>query len=89
MIYTSFILNGAWDMFYQKDKYESTIVPVLEKLDYEPDPQVIDAVPGYWEDMKEQFKLTPFFKKLNAIPSMEFRNIRFLAQLPIWLCLIY
>ena len=69
MIYTSFILNGAWDMFYQKDKYESTIVPVLEKLDYEPDPQVIDAVPGYWEDMKEQFKLTPFFKKLNVNPE--------------------
>ena len=69
MIYTSFSLNGAWDMFYQKDKYESEAVPILKHAYYEPDPQVLNAVPGYWEDMTEQFKLTTFFGKLNINPE--------------------
>lgn len=69
MIHTSFTLNGAWDMFYQKEIYESAEPPVLKKSYHEPNPQVIDAVPGYWEDMTEQFKLTPFFGKLNINPE--------------------
>ena len=69
MIHTSFSLNGAWDMFYQKDKYERETVPALNHAYYEPDPQVLNAVPGYWEDMKEQFKLTTFFGKLKINPE--------------------
>ena len=69
MNYASFSLNGAWDMFYQKDKYESETVPALKHAYYEPDPQVLNAVPGYWEDMKEQFKLTTFFGKLKINPE--------------------
>ena len=82
MMYTSYVLNGAWDMFYQKDKYESIIPPVLEKNDCEPDPQVKDAVPGYWEDMKEQFKLTPFFKNLNFNPEYGIQEYPIFAMAP-------
>lgn len=69
MNYASFSLNGAWDMFYQSDKYASETVPALNHAYYEPDPQVLNAVPGYWEDMKEQFKLTTFFGKLKINPE--------------------
>lgn len=82
MIYTSFSLNGTWDMFYQKEKYESEIPPVLETYFYEPDPFVIDAVPGYWEDMKEKFRLTPFYGKLSINPEYGIQEYPLLGTPP-------
>lgn len=82
MIYNSFLLNGTWDMFYQKEKYESEAPPVLETYFYEPDPFVTDAVPGYWEDMKEKFRLTPFYGKLSINPEYGIQEYPLLGTPP-------
>lgn len=82
MIHTSFSLNGAWDMFYQKDKYESVEPPVLKSAYYEPDPQVIDAVPGYWEDMTEQFKMATYFGQLRVNPEYGLQEYPIFATAP-------
>ena len=68
MIYTSFSLNGAWEMGYQEEKYTEEKEP-FQSLQKEEDaagtePESIcndrieKAVPGYWEDMTEAFQLT-------------------------------
>lgn len=80
MIYTSFSLNGAWEMYYQEDQYTCTISPFksseYEEKDIagtEPEDRssnvIENAVPGYWEDMTEAFMQTPFFRSLRINPE--------------------
>ena len=66
MIYTALSLNGAWKMGYQEKKYTSTKLP---KFDGE---TIADAVPGYWEDMTEQFSKTKFYRTLRTNPAYGF-----------------
>lgn len=82
MIYTSLSLNGTWNMFYQKDKYENETPPTLVTYYYEPEPFVIDAVPGYWEDMKDKFKFTPFYGKLSVNPEYGIQEYPLLGTPP-------
>ena len=80
MNFTSYLLNGAWEMYYQAEKYTKTESPLkgYEAADKdaagtEPEDmssQVIEcAVPGYWEDMTEAFSGTPFFRELRVNPE--------------------
>ena len=82
MNYISFSLNGAWEMFYQKDAYISTDVPALYNPAHEPSALVLNAVPGYWEDMTEEFKLMPFFCKLNINPKYGIQQYPILGTAP-------
>lgn len=80
MLYKQFSLNGAWEMRYQEDKYMEIAAPFNEDefdeesaAGTEPDDMsssiIENAVPGYWEDMTECFKLAPFFCKLRINPE--------------------
>jgi len=80
MNYTSFSLNGAWEMQYQEEKYTDKVSPFAGKsfgmedaAGTEPEDMsnsvVEGAVPGYWEDMTEKFMLTPFFRELRINPE--------------------
>ncbi|MBQ7838883.1 MAG: beta galactosidase jelly roll domain-containing protein [Lachnospiraceae bacterium] len=77
MIYTSFSLNGAWEMYYQEEKYTGNEPPFqsLENDFSQISPEgmgsyvVEQAVPGYWEDMTEAFLETPFFRNLKINPE--------------------
>lgn len=63
MIYTSFSLNGSWEMAYIEEKYSENIIP---KLKWE---LINNSVPGYWEDMNASFQSTDFFRKLKINPE--------------------
>ncbi len=79
MIYTSFSLNGAWEMEYQEERYTDTESPfhrIRKQEDAagtEPEERgnnlIEKAVPGYWEDMTEAFQLAPFYGKLRINPE--------------------
>ncbi len=79
MTYKAFSLNGAWEMHYQEEKYTDKVNPfkgIYKEEDAagtEPEDISIDvienAVPRYWEDMKEDFKVTSFFGKLKVNPE--------------------
>lgn len=62
MLYTSFSLNGAWEMDYQDEKYTG------EKMPWKSGNLVENAVPGYWEDMTEEFLKQPFLGNLKINP---------------------
>lgn len=71
MLYSSFSLNGMWEMNYKEEKYEGTQNPWLNR-DLELDNYsgvVENAVPGYWEDMTEAFQGTPFYCFLRVNPE--------------------
>ena len=63
MEYISYSLNGAWEMNYSEHAYTGTENP------WEKGTLVENAVPGYWEDMTEQFMMTPFFRSLRVNPE--------------------
>jgi len=63
MIYKSFTLNGQWEMQYQQEKYTDIANP------WNGGAEVERAVPGYWEDMTEQFLGAAFFRNLKINPS--------------------
>ena len=79
MIYKAFSLNGAWEMHYQEEKYTDEVNPFkgiyVEEDAAGTEPEAIsndvieNAVPGYWEDMRESFRLTSFFRKLRVNPE--------------------
>lgn len=54
MFYKSFSLNGAWYMDFSETEYVSEKVPAFSGS------QIFDAVPGYWEDMKDKFEYADF-----------------------------
>ena len=63
MLYSTFSLNGTWDMGYQEDIYTSDKLPKFQGETIE------DAVPGYWEDMTDRFAATNFHKTLRINPA--------------------
>ena len=67
-MFTSISLNGAWEMGYCQEKYSSSDVPVSEYTYIE------NAVPGYWEDMENDFKDAHFFSDLKINPLYEELN---------------
>jgi len=80
MLYTPFLLNGAWEMYYQEEKYIGTKSPLkgralgeADAAGTEPEDRssnvIEQAVPGYWEDMTEAFAETPFFRELRINPE--------------------
>ena len=81
MLYTPFLLNGAWEMYYQEEKYTGTKSPLssgfedstVDAAGTEPEDRssnvIQRAVPGYWEDMTEAFEETPFFRELRINPE--------------------
>ncbi len=78
-MYKSFSLNGAWEMHYQEERYTDKVNPFKgiyveeDAAGTEPEDISIDiienAVPAYWEDMIESFRLTSFFGKLRINPE--------------------
>lgn len=92
MIYTSFSLNGAWEMGYQEEKYTEEKEP-FQSLQKEEDaagtePESIcndrieKAVPGYWEDMTEAFQLTSFYGKLKINPEYGIQRYPIAGNVP-------
>lgn len=77
MLYRSFALNGAWEMDYQEEKYISTKPPIVSG-----DCRIEQAVPGYWEDMAEVFRQTPFFRKLRINPEYGLQCYPMAGNLP-------
>ena len=70
MNYTAFSLNGVWEMNYDEKAYKGTENPFLTLNNPFIKPtRVAGAVPGYWEDMTEQFKMTPFYCKFRINPE--------------------
>lgn len=79
MNYTSFSLNGAWEMVYREEIYLSDKEPFTNFLYNEyvnsatPNSAVVsvieNAVPGYWEDMVNSFLKTNFFGKMRVNPE--------------------
>lgn len=81
MLYTPFLLNGAWEMYYQEEKYIGTKSPlsdgyedsVADAAGTEPEDRssnvIENAIPGYWEDMTEAFEEAPFFRELRINPE--------------------
>ncbi len=82
MNYASFSLNGAWEMFYQEQTYTSQEAPVLVNSSERVDCLVEKAVPGYWEDMTEEFLMMPFFGKLKVNPSYGVQRYPIRAVVP-------
>lgn len=62
-LYSSFSLNGTWEMNYDEKPYKDCANPWT--MGY----AVEDAVPGYWEDMTDKFELAPFFCFLKINPE--------------------
>lgn len=76
MHYTSFSLNGAWQMSYTPTAYTDTVCP-----------QVIghwieNAVPGYWEDMTRKFAATDFFRALRINPEYGIQEYPLVDYIP-------
>lgn len=63
MIATRVSLNGAWQMQYSETAYTSKECP------QEGGSWIENAVPGYWEDMTEAFRATPFGSQLRINPE--------------------
>ena len=90
-MYYSISLNGAWEMQYLEDRYTDTKNPF--KYTHEEDPvgtepedisnNVIEAaVPRYWEDMTEDFRLTSFFSKLRVNPEYGLQSYPIVSYAP-------
>ena len=78
-MYTSLSLSGTWRMNYSPDADEflsdlsNAFVDLINIFGTDPNAMdndaIENAVPGYWEDMTEAFKMTPFYKKLRINPE--------------------
>ncbi len=62
-MYHSLSLNGTWEMAYSQDAYLGTDNPWTQGH------PVVNAVPGYWEDMKDAFLPAPFYGRLKINPE--------------------
>ena len=74
MFYDSFSLNGAWEMAYSESVYSGEMNPWTDANTavsrfIKKSAIILNAVPGYWEDMKEAFGLAPFFGDLKINPE--------------------
>jgi len=87
MLYTSFSLNGAWELAYSKDPYQVTEPP--KGPFHQPDRfgrfftlPVEHAVPGYWEDMADLFSASLFYSKLQINPEYGIQRYPMGADIP-------
>ena len=75
MLFDSFSLNGTWEMAYSETVYTSELNPWVQNgaapiaNSIKKAFPVVNAVPGYWEDMKEAFCLAPFYGALKINPE--------------------
>ena len=63
MLYTSYSINGDWQMNYSGDPFAGNENPWTEGC------SISHAVPGYWEDMLPQFRTAAFFSRLRFNPE--------------------
>jgi len=65
-VYDSVSLDGEWEMAYSPYEYRTVAFPAFDGV------RVPNAVPGYWEDMREafraagmkdEFRLNPWYEK--------------------------
>ena len=63
MYYSKLSLDGAWVMNYSEFAYTSPEYPLIQGY------RIANAVPGYWEDMIEDFSKVPFWGKLKINPE--------------------
>ena len=63
MSYRVFSLNGAWEMSYQTGVYKDEQNPWSDGF------LVKKAIPNYWEDMTDSFRMAPFFGMLRINPE--------------------
>ena len=77
MNYTAFSLNGAWLMDYCEDKYVGKANPWMKDGDL-----ILNAVPGYWEDMTDTFAQTSFYSKLKINPRYGIQRYPMTAMPP-------
>jgi len=75
MHYKKFSLNGTYEMAYSESAYTGTLMPdanlSVTDLDM-PDARfdtIENCVPGYWEDMTENFSVAQFYRRLRINPS--------------------
>lgn len=69
MLYTSYCMNGLWEMDYRAEAFTGIENPWTEGFPVE------NAVPGYWEDMMQAFSAAPFYSHLSVNP--EYGNQRY------------
>ncbi len=62
-MYHSLSLNGSWDMDYSQELYLGTENPWRQGC------PIQNAVPGYWEDMRDSFRDAPFYDRLKINPE--------------------
>ena len=75
-IYDAVSLDGEWEMAYSPYEYETVTYPEFSGV------RVTNAVPGYWEDlresflaagMKDAFRLNPWYEK-QTYPIFDYAN---------------
>ena len=76
MIYHSSSLNGAWEMAYSEAVYTGTTNPWTKGFLIE------NAVPGYWEDMTDDFSLAPFYGRLKINPEYGMQRYPISGEVP-------
>ena len=90
-MYKAFSLNGTWEMQYQEGRYTDTQNPFKSiyvedgaKTDSEDiiNNVIENAVPRYWEDMTEDFRLTSFFGKLRVNPEYGLQSYPIVGYAP-------
>ncbi len=71
MQYQSFLLNGNWEMSYQRKAYQGMENPwnVSDMALSSKTAFVSNAIPGYWEDMTEIFTSLPFADDIKINPE--------------------
>ena len=71
MNYTKISLNGTWEMNYDENAYRGMENPFTTSIAAFSGKTacIANAVPGYWEDMTEQFRFAPFYCRLRINPE--------------------
>ena len=90
-MYNAISLNGAWEMRYQEERYIDKECPFYDVVMEDPagtEPEDIsnnvieNAVPRYWEDMTEDFRVTSFFGKLRVNPEYGLQSYPIVGYAP-------
>ena len=73
-IYDSVPLNGAWEMAYQPYEWVGLTPPSFEGKTVE------GAVPGYWEDMADEFRVAGIKDEFRINPHYEVQKFPILNR---------